>query len=91
VVSTTARRHGDARADAETGLLVRHVRAATSPSGVSQQTDYSDYREVASVKMRSSGRTRGWMDVTSCGTDRRAAERQYRRGKVREAGSAGGE
>ena len=38
--------------DAETGLLVRHVRYNDSPVGrISRQTDYSDYREVAGVKM----------------------------------------
>ena len=38
--------------DSETGLLVRHVRYNDSPVGrISRQTDYSDYREVAGVKM----------------------------------------
>jgi hypothetical protein len=38
--------------DAESGLLVRHVRYNDSPVGrISRQTDYSDYREVAGVKM----------------------------------------
>ena len=38
--------------DTETGLLVRHVRYNDSPVGrISRQTDYSDYREVAGVKM----------------------------------------
>ncbi len=37
---------------AETGLLVRHVRYNDSPVGrISRQTDYSDYREVAGVRM----------------------------------------
>jgi outer membrane lipoprotein-sorting protein len=38
--------------DSETGLLVRHVRYNDSPVGrISRQTDYSDYREVAGVKL----------------------------------------
>jgi outer membrane lipoprotein-sorting protein len=38
--------------DAESGLLVRHARYNDSPVGrISRQTDYSDYREVAGVKM----------------------------------------
>jgi outer membrane lipoprotein-sorting protein len=38
--------------DLETGLLVRVVRYTTSPVGrMPTQTDYSDYREVAGVKM----------------------------------------
>jgi outer membrane lipoprotein-sorting protein len=38
--------------DAESGLLVRQVRYNDSPVGrISRQTDYSDYREVAGVKM----------------------------------------
>src|SRR5688572_2020708 len=38
--------------DAETGLLVRQVRYVTSPVGnLPTQVDYSDYREVAGVKM----------------------------------------
>ena len=38
--------------DSETGLLVRHVRYNDSPVGrISRQTDYSDYRDVAGVKM----------------------------------------
>ena len=38
--------------DTETGLLVRHVRYNDSPVGrIPRQTDYSDYREVAGVKM----------------------------------------
>jgi outer membrane lipoprotein-sorting protein len=38
--------------DSESGLLVRHVRYNDSPVGrISRQTDYSDYREVAGVKM----------------------------------------
>ncbi|MDP8990203.1 MAG: photosynthetic reaction center cytochrome c subunit family protein [Acidobacteriota bacterium] len=38
--------------DSETGLLVRSVRYADSPVGLSPtQVDYADYREVAGVKM----------------------------------------
>jgi hypothetical protein len=38
--------------DSESGLLVRHVRYNDSPVGrISRQTDYSDYREVAGVKL----------------------------------------
>jgi photosynthetic reaction center cytochrome c subunit len=38
--------------DSESGLLLRHVRYNDSPVGrISRQTDYSDYREVAGVKM----------------------------------------
>ena len=38
--------------DAETGLLVRLVRFSNSPVGrVVTRIDYSDYREVAGVKM----------------------------------------
>ena len=38
--------------DRETGLLVRSVRYADSPVGLSPtQVDYADYREVAGVKM----------------------------------------
>jgi photosynthetic reaction center cytochrome c subunit len=38
--------------DSESGLLVRQVRYNDSPVGrISRQTDYSDYREVAGVKM----------------------------------------
>ena len=54
VVQGTTARGGTATLyfDAETGLLVRHVRYNDSPVGrISRQTDYSDYREVAGVKM----------------------------------------
>jgi hypothetical protein len=38
--------------DAETNLLVRQVRYAESPVGrMPTQVDYSDYRDVAGVKM----------------------------------------
>jgi outer membrane lipoprotein-sorting protein len=38
--------------DAESGLLARQVRYADTPVGmVPTQVDYSDYREVAGVKM----------------------------------------
>jgi hypothetical protein len=38
--------------DSESGLLLRHVRYNDSPVGrISRQTDYSDYREVAGVKL----------------------------------------
>jgi Photosynthetic reaction centre cytochrome C subunit len=48
--------------DAETGLLVRHVRYNDSPVGrISRQTDYSDYREVAGVKMPFKS-TDTWLD-----------------------------
>jgi outer membrane lipoprotein-sorting protein len=54
VVQGTTARGGTATLyfDAESGLLVRHVRYNDSPVGrISRQTDYSDYREVAGVKM----------------------------------------
>jgi hypothetical protein len=53
VQGTTARGGtGTLYFDAESGLLVRHVRYNDSPVGrISRQTDYSDYREVAGVKM----------------------------------------
>jgi photosynthetic reaction center cytochrome c subunit len=54
VVQGTTARGGTATLyfDSETGLLVRHVRYNDSPVGrISRQTDYSDYREVAGVKM----------------------------------------
>jgi len=54
VVQGTTARGGTATLyfDAESGLLVRQVRYNDSPVGrISRQTDYSDYREVAGVKM----------------------------------------
>jgi outer membrane lipoprotein-sorting protein len=54
VVQGTTARGGTATLyfDAESGLLVRHVRYNDSPVGrISRQTDYSDYRDVAGVKM----------------------------------------
>jgi photosynthetic reaction center cytochrome c subunit len=54
VVQGTTARGGTATLyfDSESGLLVRHVRYNDSPVGrISRQTDYSDYREVAGVKM----------------------------------------
>ena len=91
VVQGTTARGGTATLyfDAESGLLVRHVRYNDSPVGrISRQTDYSDYREVAGVKMPFK-----WTDTWLDGRDvvelsRRAAERQHRRGEVREAGCA---
>ena len=94
VVQGTTARGGTATLyfDAESGLLVRHVRYNDSPVGrISRQTDYSDYREVAGrqdavqVDGYLAGRAR------YRGADRRAAERQHRRGEIREAGGAGGE
>ena len=54
VVQGTTARGGTATLyfDSESGLLVRHVRYNDSPVGrISRQTDYSDYRDVAGVKM----------------------------------------
>lgn len=54
VVQGTTARGGTATLyfDSETGLLVRHVRYNDSPVGrISRQTDYSDYRDVAGVKL----------------------------------------
>jgi len=54
VVQGTTARGGTATLyfDAESGLLLRHVRYNDSPVGrISRQTDYSDYRDVAGVKL----------------------------------------
>ena len=54
VVQGTTARGGTATLyfDSESGLLVRQVRYNDSPVGrISRQTDYSDYRDVAGVKL----------------------------------------
>jgi hypothetical protein len=54
IVQGTTARGGTATLyfDSETGLLLRHVRYNDSPVGrISRQVDYSDYRDVAGVKV----------------------------------------
>ena len=51
--------------DSETGLLVRMIRYGNSPIGrVPTQVDIADYRDVAGIKLPSSGRSPGWTDAT---------------------------
>ena len=51
--------------DTQSGLLVRQVRYADSPVGLSPtQVDYADYREVAGVKMPFKW-TVSWLDGRS--------------------------